>query len=88
MKRAALLALAFAALPQAALACAVCGGGNPANRTTFFLSTIVLSLLPLAMFAAAVLWLRRRLGDRLRDELQDRDGTVSPSAPQAPQTGR
>jgi heme/copper-type cytochrome/quinol oxidase subunit 3 len=45
MMRTARLALALLGLllPQAAWACAVCGGGNPANRLAFFLSTIALS---------------------------------------------
>lgn len=88
MKRAALLALVLTALPSLAFACAVCGGGNPTNRTTFFLSTIVLSLLPLGMFAAGAMWLRRRLGDRLHEELQEREASASQAAPQTPQTGR
>lgn len=70
------MALALVAgtlLPAAASACAVCGGGNPANRLAFFLSTIALSLLPLGLFAAGLWWLRRRLGARLREEFQDRD---------------
>ena len=78
------------ALPSAAHACAVCGGGNPANRLAFFVSTIALSLLPLGMFAAGVLWLRARLGDRLRDELQERDSapitTAPPAVPLTPAT--
>ena len=68
------LALAVAiALPRAALACAVCGGGNPANRFAFFASTIALSLLPLGLFAAGFLWLRSRIGRRGADEFRDRD---------------
>lgn len=70
-------------LPGVARACAVCGGGNPANRLAFFLSTIALSLIPLALFAAGVLWLRSRLKDRLRDEFRDRD--ASPGASNTPQ---
>lgn len=70
-------------LPGVANACAVCGGGNPANRLAFFLSTIALSLIPLALFAAGVLWLRSRLKDRLRDEFRDRD--AAPKAPSTPQ---
>jgi hypothetical protein len=42
-------------MPAPALACAVCAGGNPANRFAFFASTIVLSLLPLGMLAGAFL---------------------------------
>ena len=66
-----------ALLPAAASACSVCGGGNPANRLAFFLSTIALSLIPLAMFAGGLWWLRSRLGAQLADEFQDRDAAVS-----------
>lgn len=76
------LALLFVlACPGLAQACAVCGGGNPANRLAFFLSTIALSLIPLALFAAGVLWLRSRLKDRLQDEFRDRDTAVTPRTP-------
>lgn len=78
MRRVPVLALLLALLPHTAAACAVCGGGNPANRLAFFLSTIALSLLPLGMFAAGILWLRRRLGGRLREELEDRDVSAAP----------
>jgi uncharacterized membrane protein YbhN (UPF0104 family) len=68
-------------LPGLARACAVCGGGNPANRLAFFLSTIALSLIPLALFAAGVLWLRSSLKDRLRDEFRDRDAAADTTSP-------
>jgi hypothetical protein len=68
------LLLAFPALaPGVALACAVCGGGNPANRFAFFLSTLVLSLLPLGLFLGGFLWLRSRLRETLADEFAERD---------------
>lgn len=85
-RRARLLVLLSPVLiPGLARACAVCGGGNPANRLAFFLSTIALSLIPLALFAAGVLWLRSRLKDRLRDEFRDRDvlAPASSSIPEA-----
>src|SRR5262249_60552108 len=68
--------------PAAALACAVCGGGNPANRFAFFASTIALSLLPLGMFAGAFLWLRARLRQRGGNEFAERD--AAPAAPPPP----
>jgi len=67
--------------PSVALACAVCAGGNPANRFAFFASTIVLSLLPLGMFAGGLLWLRARLRERGRDEFVERDATAAPARP-------
>ncbi len=87
-RRAVLLAsratLALLALPALAHACAVCGGGNPANRFAFFASTIALSLLPLGMFVGAFLWLRARLSDRGRDEFMDRDAPP-PRVPKVPE---
>ena len=71
--------LALAA-PRVALACAVCAGGNPANRTAIFMSTIVLSLLPLGLFAGAFLWLLSRMGPRRAEEFRERDVPVSPDA--------
>ena len=65
--------LALVIAPAPAFACAVCGGGNPANRFAFFASTIVLSLLPLGLFAAAFLWLRSRLRERGGSEFVERD---------------
>lgn len=66
-------------LPQVAAACAVCGGGNPANRFAFFASTIALSLIPLAMFAAGFLWLRARILKRFADEFRERDDAAAGS---------
>jgi hypothetical protein len=65
--------VALLVAPAPALACAVCGGGNPANRFAFFASTIGLSLLPLGLFAAAFLWLRARLRARGGSEFVERD---------------
>jgi hypothetical protein len=78
--RAALLLLGLGLAPGVALACAVCGGGNPANRFAFFVSTMVLSLLPLGLFLGGFLWLRSRLRERLADEFSERDA-VPATAP-------
>jgi len=59
--------------PAPAFACAVCAGGNPANRFAFFLMTIVMSLLPLTLFAVAFLWLRSRIRARGGSEFVERD---------------
>lgn len=77
LRSAALLFVLAAILPATAWACAVCGGGNPANRLTFFLSTIALSILPLGMFAGGVFWLRKKLREHRPDEFMDRDNLVS-----------
>jgi hypothetical protein len=67
------LVVALSLLPGLAHACAVCGGGNPANRFAFFVSTMALSLLPLGMFAGGFLWLRSRLRAHSADEFTERD---------------
>ena len=73
------------AVPRVAMACAVCAGGNPANRFAFFASTITLSLLPLGLLAGAFLWLKSRLLRRDPDEFVERDDRDSLlSAPDAP----
>ena len=72
------------ALPARAFACAVCAGGNPANRTAFFLMTIVMSLLPLVLFVAAFLWLRSRLRTRGGHEFVERDATPRPALVEPP----
>ena len=64
-------------LPQLAHACPVCGGGNPANRFAFFASTISLSVIPLGLFAASFLWLRKRIFTHTRDEFRERDAADS-----------
>jgi hypothetical protein len=83
--RAALLLLGLGLAPGVARACAVCGGGNPANRFAFFVSTMVLSLLPLGLFLGGFLWLRSRLRERLADEFSERDAVpAQPPAGSAP----
>ena len=64
-------------LPQLALACPVCGGGNPANRFAFFASTITLSVIPLGLFAVGFLWLRKRIFSHTPEEFRERDADVA-----------
>ena len=55
------LALALAALPRAAEACAVCTAGrDDETRSAFLATTLFLSVLPWALVGGFVLWLRRR----------------------------
>jgi len=68
-------------VPVRASACAVCGGGNPANRFAFFLMTVVMSLLPLGLFAVAFLWLRSRLRARGVSEFVERDAVSAVPRP-------
>ena len=80
----------FAALtswPAAAQACAVCFSGSPRIRIAFFNTTILLSLLPLAMILGG-LWYLRRVGKvRLAEEFTESDYSLpvppdpAPSAP-------
>ena len=85
---AALAAAALALLPALAHACAVCGGGNPANRFAFFASTIALSLIPLGLFVGGFLWLRARLRERAADEFRERDADAVPAPAAQPQQTR
>lgn len=80
-RRVSLATLLGLLLPQLAHACAVCGGGNPANRFAFFASTIALSLIPLALFAGGFLWLRRRILSRFSDEFHERADATAAAVP-------
>jgi hypothetical protein len=65
------MALAAVLVPSPALACAACAAAN-ANRM-FLVMTIVLSLLPLAMIGAGLLWIRRHARGRLAGEFEERE---------------
>jgi len=73
MRRISRLAFLATLLPAPAFACAVCAGGNPANRFAFFIMTIVMSLLPLALFVA-------EFGERDAPEAVRRPMLVEPPA--------
>ncbi len=47
--------------PKVAAACPVCFDARDKNRMAFLLTTIFLTLLPLAMIGGIVFWLRRRV---------------------------
>ena len=65
------------AMPEIARACAVCGAGrDDETRNAFLLTTLFLSVLPLAMFGGLLLWMRHRLRQRS-------DGGREPLAPPA-----
>lgn len=64
--------LAGMLLPGLARACAVCGVGTGKNGSTFFWTTILLSLLPLAMLAAGFMYLRRVVKLHMPDEFRER----------------
>ena len=72
--RRALSVVALLALPGAAHACAVCGAAVvERNQSAFLGTTILLSLLPLALVGGSLWWVRRHAGERLAGEFLDRD---------------
>jgi hypothetical protein len=66
-------ALLMALLPASAWACPFCFSGSPRVRMAFFGTTIFLSLLPLGMIGAGVVWIRRLGRGRWADEFDDSD---------------
>jgi ABC-type tungstate transport system substrate-binding protein len=59
--RSLLLVALLAALPRAALACAVCTGGTEDDtRIAFILTTVFLTALPLILVGSLVFYLLRR----------------------------
>ena len=65
----------FAALPEAAWACAVCFDASDENRQAFIATTAFLTLLPLGMVGGAGLWLRRRVRERDAQDSQSDSST-------------
>lgn len=64
------------ALPDVVDACAVCGAAVDRNKSAFVGTTILLSLLPLAMIGAGLWWIGRHAGERLAQELAEREITA------------
>jgi hypothetical protein len=71
-------AVLLAVTPAPASACAVCGanGGGAAN---FLSSTLFLSLLPLVMIGAGLLWLRFRARATARPTPEPREHAATPA---------
>jgi hypothetical protein len=80
-----LLAAALTALPSLALACAACNVGNGRNKMAFFLTTIFLSLLPLALIGAGIFWIARNARGFIASEFRESD--EEPVGGDAPQGG-
>jgi len=80
---AALATLAALGAPSTVLACAACVSAVDRNRTVFMISTILLSLLPLAMIGGGLLWIARQARGRLAGEFVERE-TPAGAALQAP----
>jgi hypothetical protein len=58
------------AAPRIALACSVCTAGrDDETQAAFRLTTLLLSVLPLAMFGGFALWLWRRARQRQRTRI-------------------
>jgi hypothetical protein len=60
---AAAVALVVASFPAPAVACPVCFWGQSNSMVAYVATAVFLSMLPLAMIGAIVLWIRRRLRD-------------------------
>jgi hypothetical protein len=79
--------------PTIAHACASCTGGDgPRAQTAFLGATVFMTLLPLGLIGAGILWLKRGGREWLAREFDDRDAwtpskdpkTAVDSAPVAP----
>ena len=69
------------AAPEIARACSVCGAGrDDETRNAFLLTTLLLSVLPLAMLGGLLAWVRWRLRQRTED---GREPIAPPAAPHA-----
>ena len=67
------LAAAFVSLPSLAHACGACGVGNGRNAIDYLTTTVFLSLLPLGIIGAGLVWLARNGRAFLASEFRERD---------------
>jgi len=83
---AALLAAGLAgilvSLPAIAAACPVCGVGNGRNKMAFFITTIFLSLLPLAFIGGLMLYVARSSRSFIAGEFRESDETPAAAGPE------
>ena len=79
MKRLLLVPM-LVALPAAAHACAACGAGVDRNRAVFLFTTIMLSILPLLLVGAGLLYIALRSRERFRAEFTEREPPVGSPA--------
>lgn len=82
-----LLAALLTSLPAIAAACPSCGVGNGRNKMAFFLTTIFLSLLPLALIGAGLFYLARKGRTFLASEFRESDEEPAAEAPAAAPEG-
>jgi len=67
------------ACPTLAHACASCTGGDgPRAQAAFFGATVFMTLLPLGLIGAGILWLKRGGREWLAREFEDRDAWTPP----------
>ena len=76
------MVLVLLLLPAQALACAVCGAANE-RRVAFLVTTILLSLLPLALIAAGLWWIAHHARGRLAGEFAEREPAAATPKPRA-----
>lgn len=70
------------ALPSAAKACAVCGGGTEDNRIEFIVTTAVLTFLPLGLMFG-IFWYFRRRYLAVANQFPTRDEAGIPTIPRS-----
>jgi hypothetical protein len=80
------LAVLLLLAPQVGHACAVCFSGREDARAAFLVTTILLTLLPLGMIGALVLWLRQRVRAAAREAREAEPASEVGSAPDAAAT--
>ena len=73
--------------PAIGQACPFCFSGSPRVRMAFFETTILLSLLPLAMLAVGVIWMFRSGRMSFAEDFED-DDFSEPAAVEVPVTKR
>ena len=76
----ALLWLGIFLIPDSAAACSVCYGGAEESRKAFLLTTVLLSLLPVSMFAALGWWVWRSTRRSEADVEHTPSSTSAPTA--------
>jgi predicted anti-sigma-YlaC factor YlaD len=80
---AALLAAVLTSLPALAAACPTCGVANGRNKVAFFVTTVFLSLLPLGLIGAGLLWIVRNSRSFIAGEFRESDEQSPEGGPAA-----
>ena len=85
MRRALAPVLLALAAPATVHACAVCGAAVERSKAAFLGTTILLSLLPLALIGGGLWWIARNARERLAGEFAERE--LPPGIPAKPAGG-